>query len=103
MNALYDKTTDPRYSAQNNTKPVNFFYSEPGAKRVFLVGDFNHWSCKADPMERRVDGWWFLQLLLPHGYHRYRFVVDDKPVLDPRAVGVALDDFNERASLVAVS
>ena len=35
-------------------------------------------------MQRRDDGWWFIQIMLPHGHHQYRFLVDDKPVLDPR-------------------
>ncbi len=54
-------------------------------------------------MERRVDGWWFLQVPLPHGHHRYRFVVDGKPMLDPQATGIARNEQNEQVSLVAVS
>jgi 1,4-alpha-glucan branching enzyme len=39
-------------------------------------------------MQRRDDGWWFIQVMLIHGHHQYRFLVDGKPVLDPRAAGV---------------
>jgi hypothetical protein len=40
---------------------------------------------------------------LHHGHHRYLFLVDDKPVLDPQATGIARDEFNEKVSLLAVS
>jgi len=35
--------------------------------------------------------------------HRYQFLVDGKPVLDPRGTGMARDERYERVSLVAVS
>ncbi len=54
-------------------------------------------------MQRRVDGSWFLQVQLSHGHHRYQFLVDDKPVLDPRGTGIARNERNERVSLIAVS
>jgi 1,4-alpha-glucan branching enzyme len=54
-------------------------------------------------MQRREDHWWFIQILLTHGHHRYRFLVDGQPMLDPRATGTARDDENQLASLVAVS
>jgi 1,4-alpha-glucan branching enzyme len=94
---------DPLYSARNSAKPVNFYCLAPQAKSVCLVGDFNHWNPTSHPMEQRVDGWWFLQVPLSHGHHQYRFLVDGKPVLDPRATGVALNELQEEVSLLAVS
>jgi hypothetical protein len=55
------------------------------------------------PMHHRVDGWWFIEVQLTHSHDRYRFLVDDEPVLDPQATGIARDDLNERVSLLAVS
>jgi len=92
-----------RYGARNTTKPVNFYCSAPSAASVVLVGDFNNWDDTTDPMRRQVDGSWFLQVHLPHGHHRYLFLVDGKPVLDPRGMGIARNDLNERVSLIAVS
>ena len=91
------------YSARNMAKPVNFYCAAPEAKAVYLVGDFNDWDPTSLPMERRVDGWWFLQVPLPHGHHRYRFLVDGQPVLDPQATGAARNEAKEEVSLVAVS
>jgi len=54
-------------------------------------------------MQRRDGGWWFIQVLLSHGHHQYRFLVDGKPVLDPRAAGKDRDQANEEVSVVTVS
>jgi 1,4-alpha-glucan branching enzyme len=92
-----------RYSAKRMLKPVNFVCVAPNARTVYLTGDFNGWHPETHPMQRQADGAWLLQVPLHHGHHQYRFIVDGKPVLDPRASGVARDPRGERASLIAVS
>jgi 1,4-alpha-glucan branching enzyme len=92
-----------RYSAKRMSKPVNFVCVAPAAKQVALTGEFNAWNAQAHPMQRQPDGAWLLQVPLHHGHHHYRFLVDGKPVLDPRATGVARDPHGERVSLIAVS
>ena len=84
-------------------KPVNFVCVAPNAKVVHLTGDFNDWDPAAMPMKRQPDGAWLLQVQLSHGHHHYRFLVDGKAVLDPRAHGVARDHQGEKVSLLAVS
>ena len=54
-------------------------------------------------MQRQADGSWHLQVPLYHGHHHYHFLVDGKPALDPRAMGIARNEKNERVSLIAVS
>src|SRR5690348_2235694 len=103
MKSVSERATSNCYSAKNLVKPVNFYCSAPEAKSVSLVGDFNGWNPLAVPMKRRVDGEWFVQVLLTHGHHRCRFLVDGKPMLDPRATGVTRNKANEEVSLVAVS
>ncbi len=68
-----------------------------------LVGDFNDWHPAATPMRRMPDGRWFASLELHHGHHRYVFLVDGSPQLDPHGTGIARDDRNKRVSLIAVS
>ena len=92
-----------RYSAKKMAKPVNFVCVAPHAKAVHLAGDFNDWDPAAMPMKQQPDGAWLLQVFLNHGHHHYRFLVDGKPVLDPRAQGVARDHQGEKVSLLAVS
>lgn len=83
------------------TKPVNFYCNAPNARFVHIEGDFSDWDALA--MQRRVDGWWFLQVPLTHGHHQYRFLVDGQPVLDPQASGIGHTAANEEVSIVAVS
>ena len=84
-------------------KPINFVCVAPDAREVFLVGEFNGWNVASHPMQRQPNGAWLVQVALHHGHHQYRFMVDGKPILDPRANGVAKDAKGERASLLAVS
>jgi 1,4-alpha-glucan branching enzyme len=92
-----------RYSAKNMAKPVNFVCRAPDAKAVYITGDFNDWHPTSHPMHRQPDGAWQIHLPLNHGHHHYRFLVDGKPMLDPKAHGVARDHEGHKASLVAVS
>ena len=82
---------------------VDFFCGAPNAHSVFLVGGFNDWSSSANPMNRMPDGGWQLRLSLYHGHHHYRFLVDGRPTLDPRAIGTVHDQRGEPVSLIAVS
>ena len=92
-----------RYSAKKMSKPINFICEAPLATSVVLVGDFNDWDPKAYPMKRQPDGNWLIQIPLHHGHHHYQFLVDGKPMLDPRAQGIARNEQNEKVSLIAVS
>ncbi len=101
MSTTQGKPATGPYSAHRSLRPINFYCNAPRARSVQITGDFNQWT--AVPMHRRVDGWWHIQVLLCHGYHQYRFVVDEKPVLDPCATGVGRDEAGEPVSLIAVS
>ncbi|XOV70140.1 MAG: isoamylase early set domain-containing protein [Verrucomicrobiota bacterium] len=92
-----------RYSAKRTVVPVNFSYFAPKAKSVQLLGDFNHWHGSDHPMQRMPDGAWHLQLPMHTGQHRYLFLVDGEPVLDPQANGVTRTEENIRVSLLMVS
>jgi len=90
------------YWRRKTAKPVNFYCAAPSAISVSLVGDFNNWEPAAHPMEQRVEGWWFVDALLPHGHHQYLFLADGEPTLDPRAAGVAHNERNDEVSLMDV-
>lgn len=90
------------FAAPKLTKPVNFICAAPSARNVHLSGDFNDWNPASLPMRRQPDGSWLIEVPLPHGHHQYRFVVDGRPVLDPKAQGLARGSKGERASLLAV-
>ncbi len=101
VKAITERESPSPYSARNMAKPMNFYCSAPDAQSVLLQGDFSDWTPLA--MQRRVDGWWFLQVPLTHGHHQYRFLVDGRPRLDPRATGVTRNEVNEEVSVIAVS
>jgi 1,4-alpha-glucan branching enzyme len=103
MKTIFETSTANPFMAKGTIKPANFYCIAPSAESVYLMGDFNSWNPTSHPMSRREDGLWFIEVLLKHGHHQYRLLVDGKPVLDPKNVGTASDERNERVSLKAVS
>ena len=92
-----------RYSAERTLHQVNFSCIAPSARKVSVVGDFNHWNSIANPMLRMPDGGWVLSLPLHHGHHQYYFLIDGRPTLDPRSLGTVRNKRDEAVSLIAVS
>ena len=92
-----------RPSAKKMVKPVSFILMAPEARSVAVVGDFNAWDPDANLLQRRIDGGWSTLVELPHGHHRYQFLVDGEPTLDPCARGTSRLYKHQLASLVAVS
>jgi 1,4-alpha-glucan branching enzyme len=101
MNAIDEKRVGGIPVGRQAASPVHFYHHAPQAQLVELAGDFNHW--RPYPMEQRDGGWWFLEVMLSAGHHQYRFLVDGRPVLDSRAMGIARNELNETVSVVAVS
>ena len=91
------------YDAARNIRARNFVCNAPQARHVSLVGDFNHWNPRSNPMTKGVDGAWTIRVELKHGHHRYAYHVDGELVLDPQAMGITRDDQGQRVSLIAVS
>jgi hypothetical protein len=61
---------------------VYFTLVAPGAKQVFLVGDFNNWNATVEKMEQTGDTF-EMSLYLVEGTYRYKFVVDGNWIADP--------------------
>jgi len=91
------------FAARKTLRGVNFICLAPQARSVRLVGDFNQWSPATHLLKRMPDGAWLLLVELPHGHHRYAFLVDGNLTLDPRAQGITRNDEGERVSLLPVS
>jgi 1,4-alpha-glucan branching enzyme len=84
-------------------RAVNFICQAPHAKSVSVVGDFNGWDPKANPMKQTPDRAWLLSVEFKQGHHRYAFLIDGVLILDPHAQGVTRNDKGDRVSLVSVS
>ena len=52
------------------------------AKEVFIAGSFNFWDSKNNPLKKQNDGWTG-ELELSVGSYNYKYVVDDRWILDP--------------------
>ncbi len=63
--------------------PFEFKHRAAKAKSVELVGDFNGWKPGLLKMRKRSDGIWSLVLPLRPGPHKYLFLEDGEPVIDP--------------------
>ncbi len=92
-----------RYSAKNTRVPVSFICAAPDARNVSVVGDFNEWDPAANRMKRHPDGSWQSSFPVHSGHHRYQFLIDGVPHLDPQAIGVVKLDDGGKASLLSVS
>ena len=92
-----------RYSAKDTLVPVSFICSAPKAKSVSVIGDFNEWNPEANRMKRHPDGSWQSSFPVHSGHHRYQFLIDGVPHLDPQATGVVKIDGDSKASLLSVS
>ena len=85
---------------RNEQGDIEFRYYHPGARHVFLVGDFNNWDHTATQMTRTEGGEWFVALSLPDGMYEFKYLADGKWYLDDAAVGVEEVPFGCNSILV---
>lgn len=84
--------------------PVHFSLVAPSAASVSIVGDFNHWSPTALPMQRSPDGrTWEIEVKLPEGRYNYAYLVDGHIARDPSAPQTGGDDYGVPSSVLMVN
>lgn len=103
MNTNNSTTSSETYSAKKMAKPIHFFCKAIQANSVCLIGDFNDWNPASHPMQRRLDGFWAVEVPLTRGHHEYLFLVDGKSRPDAQAMGAVRNERNELVSIIAVS
>jgi hypothetical protein len=81
---------------------VRFGYFHPDATEVFVVGSFNGWNTRSNPLRRDALGDWSVELALPPGEHRYRLMVDGDWRDDPCAPQTAMNPFGGFDAVVVV-
>ncbi|MCF0063771.1 S41 family peptidase [Dyadobacter chenwenxiniae] len=86
-----------RQNLEQSTMPlkmVNFHLDGyQSAREVFVVGSFNDWTPKANPMRRTNNGW-ELQTEADSGKTVYQFIIDGKWIFDPKNPRQAFDGLN---------
>ena len=76
--------------------------SAPGAKEVFLTGEFNFWDIRSIPMKRGKDGNWKVQTSLAPGLYEYKFIVDKHWVEDFPGVELSPNAFGTQNLILRV-
>ncbi len=53
-------------------KKVEFLMKAPGAKEIYLAGDFNRWDTHSVPMKKDKHGIWSAEMRLFPGRYEYK-------------------------------
>lgn len=93
-----------RAIAQFGTRLRMIYRSASSSQRVFIAGDFNHWTPQETPMRysdtlQAFEAW----LTLPPGRYRYRLVVDGNWIIDPGNPRTEPSDAGQLHSLLTVA
>ena len=62
---------------------VVFSIEAPEESSVYIIGDFNDWDRYSTPMRYTGDDVWEARMRLQEGTYQYKFIVDERQVLDP--------------------
>ena len=82
--------------------PTQFIF-DGRAQRVTLVGDFNNWDARANPLEREPGSTlWSVTVPIQRGRHVYAFLVDSVWTIDKRAPVAHDPDFGVTGSVILV-
>lgn len=75
----------------------------PGAREVYVAGDFNNWRTDKDAAMADNHGRWIKSLRLEPGQqYRYRFIVDGKWITDPENPFQEKNPYGEFDSLLKI-
>lgn len=75
--------TEKQITNNAEGKKVTFSIDAANAREVFVLGDFNRWQPRTHPLKKEKNGVWESRVVLQHGRHEYKFVVDGQWVCDP--------------------
>jgi hypothetical protein len=83
---------------------VRFRLRAAHAAAVEVIGSWDDWQTPGRAMASTSEaGLWEASLDLPPGQHRYRFVVDGKPVRPPQAPRYVPDDFGGEDAVIDIA
>jgi hypothetical protein len=94
-------------SAPATIHVVRFVVTDPAARSVSLVGDFNSWDKSATPLSATgIPGVWSVSLPLQAGRHEYAFIIRgggrERWVADPFTLPIR-DELGTETSVITVS
>jgi 1,4-alpha-glucan branching enzyme len=81
---------------------IEFVLEMPKAQTVILMGDFNQWDAKTNPMRSDINGLWRSTVMISPGRYEYRFWVDGEWYNDPRNTRRCTNCFGSENSVIEV-
>jgi 1,4-alpha-glucan branching enzyme len=81
---------------------ASFTYTDPAAKGVFVVREFNQWNTTANPMHKSEQGVWTVTIPLQAGKYLYKLMVDGAWKTDPLSPDGPDDGFGGKNSVKVV-
>ena len=92
------------YQGGNRCRVWFYLPEEVNANTATLVGDFNSWDEKADPMKKKKDGTFYTAITLDTGKsYQFRYLLDDERwENDWSADGYAPNEMGTENSVVEV-
>ncbi len=93
-------TTEPEAAAAS--LDVSLKADLPGAKEVYVAGDFNGWDATQYKMEKGEDGLFHITLTLPPGTYEYKFIADGNWVEDSDNPNTVPDPYGGVNSVLTV-
>ena len=74
----------PEQRGEATVRDVFFCMAAPGAKKVYVAGEFNNWRLDgAASLDRDEQGVWRRRIALAPGRYQYKYYVDGQWVVDP--------------------
>lgn len=97
-------TTERRPAPRRSTKhEVELRFYAPGARQVFIAGDFNDWDTGTAEMKSNGQGEWVTKIKLAPGKYEYKFFADGVWHNDPRATQRIANVWGSENSVLEVS
>ena len=91
------------FGAHPTPRGVQFAQPGEGGHRIFVAGDFNHWSPTATPLPYDAElGSYHALVEIPPGRYQYRLIIDGKWWADPYNKQKRLNAYDEPNSLLVV-
>ena len=84
------------------TKPAEFKFYAPQAKKVILSGSFNKWDTKKLLAKKDTKGNWVAKASLKPGRYEYKFLVDNSWANDPHCTSCVVNTFGTHNCVIDV-
>jgi 1,4-alpha-glucan branching enzyme len=86
----------------SSSRPTEFRFYAPLAKRVSIAGNFNNWNTKTLSAKKDSRGNWIVKVGLKPGRYEYKFFVDGSWMSDPRCTWFIPNTFGNQNCVIEV-